>query len=152
MDVGSLRLSRAGEEVAFATRSSIVEAFAQGAFPVSYVGHGGIHLWADENVFDVSRVDSLAPQSSWPLLLTMDCLNGYFDFPYLDSLSEALLKVKDKGAIAVFSPAASASTLRRSCIRRCFSASSSRAGVGFSGTSSRPPRPPTWRPAPFPSS
>jgi hypothetical protein len=34
----------------------------------------------------------------------MNCLNGYFHFPYFDSLAEGLLKVEGKGAIAAFSP------------------------------------------------
>ena len=34
----------------------------------------------------------------------MNCLNGYFHFPYFDSLAEAMVKVDGKGAIAAFSP------------------------------------------------
>ena len=34
----------------------------------------------------------------------MNCLNGYFHFPYFDSLAEALLKPQNKGVIAAFSP------------------------------------------------
>lgn len=34
----------------------------------------------------------------------MNCLNGYFHFPYFDSLAEALLKSEDKGVVAAFSP------------------------------------------------
>jgi hypothetical protein len=47
---------------------------------------------------------TLAPQVEQPLLLTMNCLNGYFHFPYFDALSETLVKAEDKGAIAAFSP------------------------------------------------
>ncbi len=82
----------------------ILRAFDEGASLVSYIGHGGIQLWADENVLDTSDVDSLAPQPQQPLLLTMNCLNGYFHFPYFDSLAEKLLKVDARGAIAAFSP------------------------------------------------
>ncbi len=71
---------------------------------MSYIGHGGIHLWADENVFNTSRLTSLAPQPRQPILLTMNCLNGYFHFPYFGSLSEELLKTEGKGVIAAFSP------------------------------------------------
>jgi hypothetical protein len=87
-----------------AARQAIVGAFDDGAELVSYVGHGGIHLWASENLFDVSRVRSLAPQSQQPLVLTMNCLNGYFHFPYFNSLAEELVKADGKGAIAAFSP------------------------------------------------
>jgi hypothetical protein len=37
-------------------------------------------------------------------VLTLNCLNGYFHFPYFNSLGEELLKTEDKGALAVFSP------------------------------------------------
>jgi len=50
-------------------------------------------------------VDSLSPQSQQPFLLTMNCLNGYFHFPYHNSLAEELLKAEGKGIIAAFSPA-----------------------------------------------
>jgi hypothetical protein len=91
-------------ELGGSMREEILRAFDEGASLVSYVGHGGIHLWADENVFNIADVSSLAPQSRQPILLTMNCLNGYFHFPYFDSLSEELLKADGKGAIAAFSP------------------------------------------------
>ena len=67
-----------GELGAAATRSAIFEAFDEGASLVSYVGHGGIAIWASENIFNIINVSSLAPQSQQPILLTMNCLNGYF--------------------------------------------------------------------------
>jgi hypothetical protein len=87
-----------------ATRAQILEAFDEGSSLLSYIGHGGIHLWAGENVFDTTQVPNLNPQSQQPLVLTMNCLNGYFHFPYFDSLAEELLKAEGKGAIATFSP------------------------------------------------
>jgi hypothetical protein len=71
---------------------------------MSYIGHGGIHLWASESLFDTSRVSSLHPQPRMPLLLTLNCLNGYFHFPYFNSLAQELLKAEGKGVIAAFSP------------------------------------------------
>ena len=65
---------------------------------------GTINLWAGEIVFNASDVASLSPQSQQPLLLTMNCLNGYFHFPYFNSLAEELPKAEDKGVIAAFSP------------------------------------------------
>jgi hypothetical protein len=87
-----------------ATRSAIMEAFDQGASLMSYMGHGAIHLWANENLLNIWQVPSLSPQSQQPILLTMNCLNGYFHFPYFNSLSEELLKAERKGVIAAFSP------------------------------------------------
>ena len=87
-----------------ATRDAIVGAFEREPRLVSYLGHGGIHLWADERLFDTSRVATLPTSTRLPLVLTMNCLNGYFHFPYFDSLSEALVKAEGRGAIAAFSP------------------------------------------------
>ena len=87
-----------------ATRQDVIQAFDDGASLVSYLGHGAIHLWADENLFNSHDVAALSIQSRQPLLLTMNCLNGYFHFPYFDSLAEVLLKAENKGVIAAFSP------------------------------------------------
>jgi len=91
-------------ELGSATRPTIVDAFDRGAALLSYLGHGGIAVWASENVFNNQDVKTLAPQAQQPLLLTMDCLNGYFHFPFLNSLAEELLKAPGKGSIASFAP------------------------------------------------
>ena len=87
-----------------ATRQAILQTFDEGASVVSYIGHGGIDRWADESILQRSSVDVLGPQPQQPLVLTLNCLNGYFHFPFFDSLSEELVKAEGKGAIAAFSP------------------------------------------------
>jgi hypothetical protein len=89
---------------ASATRREILNAFGEGVSLMSYLGHGGIQLWADENILNISDVSSLDSQSQLPLVLTMNCLNGYFHFPYFDSLAEELVKADGKGAVASLSP------------------------------------------------
>jgi hypothetical protein len=86
------------------TRDEIVDAFDRGASVVSYLGHGGIHIWASENVFSNDSIALLSPQAQQPLVNALDCLNGYFHFPFFDSLAEELLKAEGKGAVAVFAP------------------------------------------------
>ena len=49
-------------------------------------------------------VAALSAQGRQPLLLTLNCLNGFFHFPPVDSLGEALVKPADRGAIAALSP------------------------------------------------
>ena len=85
-------------------RDAILQSFDEGASLMSYLGHGGIHLWASENLLNVSQVGSLSPQTQQPILLTMNCLNGYYHFPFFNSLSEELLKADGNGAVAAFSP------------------------------------------------
>jgi hypothetical protein len=82
-----------------------VRSFNDGASLVSYIGHGGIHLWAGENIFNTDDVaSSLIPQSQQPLVLTMNCLNGYFHFPYFDSLAEAVSRPTTRAPSPLFPP------------------------------------------------
>ena len=86
------------------TRPAILEAFDRGASLMSYVGHGGAAVWASENVLNSWDVPSLQAQSRQPLMLTLNCLNGYFVAPAFESLSEAFLKAEGRGTIAAVSP------------------------------------------------
>jgi hypothetical protein len=100
----NVRLVSLSQEGVPETRVSIRSAFDEGASVLSYLGHGGIQLWASENILDTSAVSLLARQEEQPILLTMNCLNGYFHFPFFDSLSEALVEADGRGAIAAISP------------------------------------------------
>jgi hypothetical protein len=93
-----------GEMGIEATRSAILQAFDDGASLMSYMGHGSLYLWANERVFEIARIADLMPQPQQPLVLTMNCYNGFFHHPSYDSLSEELVKVQGRGAIATFSP------------------------------------------------
>jgi hypothetical protein len=87
-----------------ATRDAIREAFDGGLSLASYVGHGGAAVWASENVLNSWDAPSLVAQPRQPVLLTLNCLNGYFVAPAFDSLAEAFVKVEGRGAIAAVSP------------------------------------------------
>ena len=71
---------------------------------MSYVGHGSTVVWASENVLNSTDVPGFLPQPHQPFLLTMNCLNGYFQVPTMNSLAEQLVKAEGKGAIAAFAP------------------------------------------------
>ncbi|MGD8894702.1 MAG: DUF2341 domain-containing protein [Acidobacteriota bacterium] len=86
------------------TRPEILASFDEGASLMSYVGHGGPAVWASENVLNSWDTPGLRAQSRQPLMLTFNCLNGYFVAPSYDSLSEAFLKVEGRGTIGAFSP------------------------------------------------
>jgi hypothetical protein len=61
-------------------------------------------VWSTSNVLSTWDAPSLRAQSRQPVLLTMNCLNGYFVAPNLDALPEALLKAGGRGVVAAFSP------------------------------------------------
>jgi hypothetical protein len=86
------------------TRGEILASLDQGASLMSYVGHGGPAVWASENVLNSWDTEGLLAQSRQPLMLTFNCLNGYFVAPNYDALSEAFLKVEGRGTIGAFSP------------------------------------------------
>jgi len=96
----TLKLSELGA----GTRPAILGAFDDGASLMSYVGHGGAAVWASENVLNSWDTPALQAQSRQPLLLTMNCLNGYFVAPNFDALAEALLKAEGRGVVAALSP------------------------------------------------
>jgi hypothetical protein len=96
----TILLSREGAQ----TRGKILEAFDTGASLMSYVGHGGAAVWASENVLNTWDAESLLAQSNQPVMVTLDCLNGYFVAPNFDSLAEGFLKAEGRGTIAAFSP------------------------------------------------
>jgi hypothetical protein len=91
-------------ELGAGMRPAIQAALDGGLSYLDYVGHGGAAVWASENVWNSWDAASLQAQSRQPLLLTMNCLNGYFVAPSYDSLSESLVKADGRGAIAAFSP------------------------------------------------
>ncbi len=91
-------------ELGAGTRPAILGAFDDGASLMSYVGHGGTAVWASENVLNSWDTPSLQAQTRQPLLLTLDCLNGYFVAPNFDALPEALLKAEGRGVVAALSP------------------------------------------------
>jgi hypothetical protein len=96
----TLRVGELGAE----TKGAILEAFDEGASLMSYVGHGGTAVWSTSGVLASWDAALLRAQSRQPVLLTMNCLNGYFVAPNLDALPEAFLKAEGRGAIAAFSP------------------------------------------------
>jgi len=91
-------------ELGASTRPRILDSLNAGLALLSYVGHGGAAVWASENVWNSWDAASLQAQSRQPLLLTWNCLNGYFVAPAFDSLAESLVKAEGRGAIAAVSP------------------------------------------------
>jgi CSLREA domain-containing protein/uncharacterized repeat protein (TIGR01451 family) len=81
----------------------LLEQLNSGQTIVNYAGHGSINLW--RGVLTTDDLRALQNRQSLPLVVTMTCLNGYFQDPLLESLAEGLLKA-DGGAIAVWASSA----------------------------------------------
>ena len=84
-------------------RTNIINAINSGVALVNYSGHGNVDVWTGAPIFSSSDALALTNGNKLPLVIVMDCLNGFFISPNLDCLSESLLKAPNGGAVAGFS-------------------------------------------------
>jgi len=85
-----------------AARAQLLSALNNGALLVNYSGHGAEQQWSFGDLFDVSDAAAMSNGGRLPLFLIMDCLNGYFQDVYTQSLAESLLFAPNGGAVAVW--------------------------------------------------
>jgi uncharacterized repeat protein (TIGR01451 family) len=86
---------------ASSAHSDVVNAMNNGSLIATYIGHASIEMWA-ENVFLSSDASALTNGSKLPVVIALNCLNGYFHDVFSESLAEALLKAPNGGAVAVW--------------------------------------------------
>ena len=85
------------------------EAFDQGQLLIHFLGHGGRYIWRtgppdlkkNHDLFTLEHLDQLAPTKRLPVVLSMTCFSAPFDHPKADSIGEKLLRLPDRGAVAV---------------------------------------------------
>jgi len=80
-------------------RQELINGINQGPLLVNFVGHGSIGIW--NGVLTSEDVEYLT-NMGLPFFVGMSCLNGHFQDIYMDSLSEALMKAPQGGAVAVW--------------------------------------------------
>lgn len=87
----------------------LLEAFDEGQLLVHFYGHGGRYIWRtgppdlkkNHDLFTLEHLDQLQPGGRLPVVLSMTCYSAPFDHPNADSIGEKLLRLADRGAIAV---------------------------------------------------
>ena len=88
----------------------LVESFNDGQLFVHFLGHGGRYIWRtgppdlkkNHDLFTLDHLDQLEPTGRLPVVLSLTCYSAPFDHPSADSIGEKLLRVGDRGAVAVF--------------------------------------------------
>jgi hypothetical protein len=80
-------------------RQELINGINQGPLLVNFIGHGSIGIW--NGVLTSEEVEYLT-NIGLPFFVGMSCLNGHFQDIYMDSLSEALMKAPQGGAVAVW--------------------------------------------------
>lgn len=83
-------------------RSALFSAMNGGPSIVNYIGHGSVEGWSNTSALMSQDMPSFSGSGSTPFYLMMTCLNAMFGDVYSTSLAEALLRVPDGGAVAVW--------------------------------------------------
>ncbi|HIC90217.1 MAG TPA: hypothetical protein EYP04_12560 [Anaerolineae bacterium] len=84
---------------------AISESINSGVFMVNWLGHGSVHRWAHEPVWTTDDLSSLHNADQLPLVLTFNCLDGYFAYPNYQAMAEEMPRRSGGGSIANWSPA-----------------------------------------------
>jgi uncharacterized repeat protein (TIGR01451 family) len=85
-----------------AVRTQILSGLNEGALLVNYNGHGSTEQWSFSDLLDDSSAAGLSNGQKLPVYLLMDCLNGFFQDVYTQSLAESLILSPNGGAVAVW--------------------------------------------------
>jgi hypothetical protein len=88
----------------------IIDNFDGGLQAVHFIGHGGRYIWRtgppdlekNHDLFTLDHLDELAGNQRLPVVLSLTCYSAPFDHPTADSIGEKLMRIPDRGAIAVF--------------------------------------------------
>jgi len=83
-------------------RQQILTALNNGALLVNFTGHGATEQWSFADLFDNESAAGLTNGQRLPVYLLMDCLNGFFQDVFTQSLAESLLLAPNGGAVAVW--------------------------------------------------
>ncbi len=97
---GRIEELRRGQLDAAQAKAQLLAALARGQRFINYLGHGSINLWRG-NLLTANEAAMLTNEVL-PVFVMMNCLNGYFHDPTIESLSKALVKAESGGAIAVW--------------------------------------------------
>ncbi|HWS99650.1 MAG TPA: C25 family cysteine peptidase [Pyrinomonadaceae bacterium] len=89
-------------ESADTIRSQIIDGLNQGQILANWVGHGSFERWTGDGVLRIADVPQLSNSGKPAVFVTMTCMNGYYHSNTGDSLAEALMKVENGGAVAVW--------------------------------------------------
>lgn len=84
-----------------AAQHQLIDGINSGQLLVNYLGHGSEEQWSGSDILDTKTVASLTNGSQLPVFLIMDCLNGFFQDVYAQSLGVTLLLTPNGGAVAV---------------------------------------------------
>ncbi len=95
--------------------ADLISAMNDGVFMINYMGHGSLGEWAavlekdsasgsSGSLFSKADISSLSNSGKLPLVLALDCFNGFFASPEKECLAENMIREKDNGAVSFIGP------------------------------------------------
>lgn len=85
-------------------RRSLLQAIDEGVGSITYVGHGGYDVLAEEGLLGSGDLPAFRNDDRPTLLTAMTCLSAHFGVPGYPSLGESLVRLPTGGAAAVWGP------------------------------------------------
>lgn len=100
---------QAAEKDNLGNSAKIREAWDGGPAVVVFAGHGGRYIWRtgppdplkNHDLFTLDDLDRLQATDRLPIVLSLTCYSAPFDHPTADSIGEKLIRLQQKGAIAI---------------------------------------------------
>jgi len=99
----------------------MMDEWARGVSVINYTGHGARGQWGTTGILYVDDIPHLSNEFRLPVVVAMNCLNGFFH--HIDGqpcLGEALLLEPTGGGIAYWGPTAVTSNLRQQALAESF--------------------------------
>jgi uncharacterized repeat protein (TIGR01451 family) len=85
---------------------------------VNYRGHGALQSWggAPQAIVDTSHVDNWANSTKPVIIMTGDCLDGFFAYPQTEGLAETFLRTSNGGSAGHWSSSGLGFSIEHSAI------------------------------------
>ena len=86
----------------FGGTADLLDYFDEGCAVMTFRGHGGGAIWADNSLFRLEDVNRIYSRGRLPFVVSLTCFTASFESPRARaSLGEELLLSEDKGAVAM---------------------------------------------------
>ena len=85
----------------YGSTAQLLDHLAGGCAVVSFHGHGGGAIWADNGLLSLEDTEGINNAERLPVILSMTCFTGAFESPANNSLADALLYSSENGAVAI---------------------------------------------------
>ena len=97
--------STAAPDVATA-KAAVASAINSGVLMVQFTGHGIVQYWSREVLWHVTDVPLLSNGAKLPIVMSFNCMDGYFTYPAssYQSLAETMFRYDGGGSVAAITP------------------------------------------------